>query len=225
MEQLQVKYNPVPILGFSGDICFRNNSSIRQHARNSPIFSSGEKANAVYMVGSGEVKISRYTAEGRELTLDHLTQGQVFGEMEVLLDTLRESQAIARTECVIHTMERDVILSLIAEDPRFGMWLTRMMGIRQARMENQLESLLFKSANGKVAQVLLKLAETHGRENPKGVLIDYPITHQEIGNLIATTRETVSYAFMEFRERGLISTQQRKTIIHDMGELEAVSLT
>ncbi|NIP72652.1 MAG: winged helix-turn-helix domain-containing protein, partial [Gammaproteobacteria bacterium] len=46
-----------------------------------------------------------------------------------------------------------------------------------------------------------------------------PITHQEIGNLIATTRETVSYAFMEFRQRGLISTRQRKTIVHDLAEL------
>ena len=56
-------------------------------------------------------------------------------------------------------------------------------------------------------------------------MIDYPITHQEIGNLIATTRETVSYAFMEFRQLGLISTRQRKTIVHDMPGLGKVALS
>ncbi|MEE8434194.1 MAG: Crp/Fnr family transcriptional regulator, partial [bacterium] len=113
---------------------------------------------------------------------------------------------------------------MVESDPSFGLWLTRQMSARQARMENRLEALLFKSANGKVAQVLLNLAREHGQGTTEGTMIDYPITHQEIGNLIATTRETVSYAFMEFRQRGLISTRQRKTIVHDMDELEEVAL-
>ena len=225
MEQLSVKSRPIPLFSNSGENLFREHGTMRQYRRHSLIYSPGDSASHIYMVGHGEVKIARYTSDGRELTLDHLGAGGIFGEMEILLGRPRESQALARTESVIHMMERETLYALIGAYPTFGMWLTRVMGLRQARMENRLESLLFKSATGKVAQVLLKLAHEHGEETQGGTLINYPITHQEIGNLIATTRETVSYAFMEFRQRGLISTKQRKTIILDLDELGEVALS
>ena len=224
MEQLGFKNETVPIFDRTGDFIFRDSGQMRQVRRHSLIFSPGDSASHIYMVGHGEVKISRYTPEGRELTLDHLGPGEIFGEMEILLERARESQALARTDCNLYLLERGTLSSLIEGDPQFGLWLTRMMGQRQAKMENWLETLLFKSANGKVAQLLVQMAETHGVETSSGTLIDYPITHQEIGNLIATTRETVSYAFMEFRQRGLISTRQRKTIVHDIDELGEVAL-
>lgn len=223
MEQLSVRNDGFPLLPPCEENLFRELADLRQFKRHALIYSPGDSANHIYMVGQGEVKISRYTSEGRELTLDHLGEGGIFGEMEILLQRQRESQAVARTECTIYMMEHEALSEAIKDDPRFGLWLTRMMGVRQARMENRLESLLFKSANGKVAQILLRLANEHGEQTKGGTLINYPITHQEIGNLIATTRETVSYAFMEFRQRGLISTRQRKTIIHDMDQLGAVA--
>jgi CRP-like cAMP-binding protein len=219
MEQLNVSSAPIAMLERSGEVGFREQSTLRPYPRHALIYAPGESASHLYMVSHGEVKISRYTADGRELTLEHLGPGRVFGETELLLGHPRESQALARSECALYRMERDNLLALVAEDARFGMWLAHTMGLRQARMEHRMETLLFKSANGKVAQVLLKLAHDYGKDTAEGTLIDYPITHQEIGNLIATTRETVSYAFMEFRQRGLISTRQRRTIVLDLAEL------
>ncbi len=224
MEQLNVNSHPIPVLESTSEILFREQAMMRQYSRHSLIYSPGETASAIYMVGHGEVKLSRYTSDGRELTLDHIGSGSYFGEMEILLDRSRESQALARTECVIYKMDKNTLIKEIESNPQFGLWLTRVMSQRQSRMEDRLETLLFKSANGKVAQVLLKLAGQYGEKLSEGTLINYLITHQEIGNLIATTRETVSYAFMEFRQRGLISTRQRKTIVHDLEELEAVAL-
>ena len=131
---------------------------------------------------------------------------------------------MARTDLVVYAVDKDSLTSYLESDPKFGTWLSRQMAVRQARMESRLESLLFKSANGKVSQVLLRLAKEHGQQLKEGIMINYPITHQEIGNLIATTRETVSYAFMEFRQQGLISTRQRKTILHDIEGLEQIAL-
>jgi len=196
---------------------------VREHGRNAMIYASGEPAAEAYLVAEGEVKISRYTADGRELTLEHLGPGAVFGEVELMLGRPRDSQAVARTDCTLHALDREALLALVSDQMPFGLWLTRRVTERQVRMESRLETLLFKSANGKVAEVLLRLAEEYGTPIPGGTLIDYPITHQEIGNLIATTRETVSYAFMEFRQRGLISTRQRKTVILDPDTLELLA--
>ena len=224
MEQLTIRPPGAPLFGAGGEHHFREQASLRPLRRHSLIYAPGDDASHLYLVADGEVKISRYTAEGRELTLDHLGPGEVFGETEILLGRARESQALARCDGLLYAMERATMFTLAEEQPGFGLWLTQMLSERQARMECRLETLLFKSANGKVAQVLLKLAEVHGEPTAAGTLINYPITHQEIGSLIATTRETVSYAFMEFRQRGLISTRQRRTIVHDLDELGEVAL-
>ncbi len=204
---------------------FRVRGQLRTFKRHALLYSPGDQATHLFLVSAGEVKVSRYTTEGRELTLEHFGPGAIFGETEILLETVRESQAVARADLTMYAMEREAFRQMIETDCRFGFWLTRLMGERQARLENRLETLLFKSANGKVAQVLLDLALEHGNRTDEGTLIDYPITHQEIGNLIATTRETVSYAFMEFRQLGLISTRQRKTIVRDLERLGEMALT
>ena len=224
MELLTVKPEPLPPIAADCERLVREHATPRHYRRHSLIYAPGDAAGHVYLVQRGEVKLSRYTAEGRELTLEHLAPGELFGELEIWLRRARESQALARSDCELLLLARAALLELAEAHPGFGLWLTRRMSERQARMQERLETLLFKSARGKVAQLLLGLAEQHGQPTSAGTLIDYPITHQEIGNLIATTRETVSYAFMDFRQRGLISTRQRRTIVHDLDELGEVAL-
>jgi CRP/FNR family transcriptional regulator len=195
---------------------FRQQGGPRQVKRNTVLYAPGEAAGAVYWITQGEAKVCRTSPDGRELTLDFLAAGEVFGELEVLMGSARESQAVARTDLSLLALEREALLAAIAAEPRLGLWLAQRMSIRQSRMASRLEALVFKNAHGKVAQVLMSLVQSHGRPTPDGTLIDYSITHQEIGNLIATTRETVSYAFMEFRQRGLIATRQRRTIVRDL---------
>lgn len=225
MELLHVAAEPVVFPNSASTDLFGQLGQPRTIARHGVIYAPGDAAELVYRIVEGEVKLSRYTPDGREFTLDHLTAGEIFGEQEILLGRPRESQATARSVVTVQVVEREALLALARDEQMFGFWLARFMGARQSRMESRLESLLFKSANGKVAQVLVNLAREYGVAAPDGVRIDYPITHQEIGNLIATTRETVSYAFMEFRQRGLISTHQRKTVVHDMDALAELALT
>lgn len=208
-----------PLAALPMDHVFATRGQPRSYRRHAAVYSSGDAAECAYLVVSGEVKLSRYTPDGRELTIEHAGPGAFFGEAEIMLDSRRESQAVARSDVMLQALDKETLLASVESDSDFGLWLTRQMSARQARLENRLESLLFKSATGKVAQLLLDLAHQHGQATGEGTLIDYPITHQEIGNLIATTRETVSYAFMEFRDTGLITTRRRKTIIKDMERL------
>ena len=208
-----------PLALESAEEIFRMEGQMRSISRHSLVYSTGDTNKQAYYIASGEVKLSRYTAAGREFTMDHLGPGSVFGEVEILLGKNRESQAVARSDLIVYALDQDALLELVESRPHFGLFLARQISERQNRLETRLETLLFKSASGKVAQVLLQLAQDYGRESRDGILIDYQITHQEIGNLIATTRETVSYAFMEFREMGLISTMSRRTIIQDKERL------
>lgn len=206
------------------DHFFHDHGRLKPYRKDEEIYAAGDPAGHVYLISSGDVKTSRFTPDGRELILDNPGPGTLFGESEILLDKTRESQATARTATLAYELEQARLMKFVRDRHGVALWLTRRMGIRQARMEDRLESLFFKSATGKVAQLLLNLARNHGRKTREGTLIDYSITHQEIGSLIATSRETVSYAFMDFREQGLISTQKRKTIVHDLPGLGKVAL-
>jgi CRP-like cAMP-binding protein len=225
MEQLTIHRPLPPAPQAAGEGLLRAHATLQTIPRQGLVYSPGEAPSHLYLVEQGEVRLSRITADGRELTLELAGPGELFGELEILLRRPRECQAQARGECTLWALERGALGALVERDAGFGRWLTERMGERQSRMQERLETLLFKSANGKVAQVLLELAGRYGRPTGAGTLIDYPITHQEIGNLIATTRETVSYAFMDLRQRGLISTRQRRTIILDADELEELAIS
>ena len=210
-----------PVPGMDGEI--RRLGTPRIVGRREAVYGIGDPAEHAYFLERGTVTLSRLTADGRELILETLGPGDLFGETELMLGQARMAQALASTECVVYVLSRAALLQRVAGSREAGWWLNRKMGERQARLQQRMETLLFTSAPGKVAQVLLSLAERHGKPAAGGTLIDHPITHQEIGTLIATTRETVSYAFMDFRRHGFIATRRRRTIIRDAAALGAIA--
>ncbi|OGG95182.1 MAG: hypothetical protein A2527_08395 [Candidatus Lambdaproteobacteria bacterium RIFOXYD2_FULL_50_16] len=193
--------------------------------RGTVLFSPGEPADQVYYLSHGEVKIYRSTNEGKEIILELLGPGNVFGDTEALSGMDWKNIAVTKQDSIVHVMSKKVLLDRVAKDPKIAQWLLERQSKKQMQTENLMEGLLFKSANAKVAQLLLDLSAKYGVADPEGTLIDYLITHQEIGNTIATTRETVSYAFMEFRQAGLIDTIKRRTVIKDLAALEEIART
>jgi CRP/FNR family transcriptional regulator len=187
------------------------------------ICTPGTAADRIYLVNHGEIKVSRGTNDGKEIILDLLGPGDIFGEAEAITGAEWKNSIITKKDCILHAISREALATRMSKDCRIAMWLMQRIGSKQLETENLLENLLFKSANAKVAQVLLELAKHYGKASGEGTLIDYLITHQEIGNTIATTRETVSYAFMEFRQMGLIDTIKRRTVIKDLTGLEALA--
>ena len=195
---------------------------VTYHKGNS-LFSPGEMGDKIYYVNHGEVKVSRATNEGKEIILALLGPGDIFGEAEAIGGQEWKNSAFAKKDTILHQISRETLLDRMQKDPKTALWVSTRLANQQLKTENLLEGLLFKSASAKVAHVLLELAENHGVISTEGTLIDYMITHQEIGNSIATTRETVSYAFMEFRQLGLIGTKKRRTVILDRPALERMA--
>jgi len=193
-------------------------------SKGNALFRPGETGDQVYYVSHGEVKVYRSTNDGKEIIMELLGPGSIIGDAEALSGVAWKNTAITKQDTIVHAISRKILLERIAKEPKIAFWMLERLSRKQLDTENQLEGLLFKSANAKVAQVLLDLADRYGEQADEGLLIDYLITHQEIGNTIATTRETVSYAFMEFRQAGLIDTVKRKTLIKNRSALNEIAL-
>lgn len=191
--------------------------------KGSAVYSISEKSEHIYYINHGEVLIRRSTNEGKEIVLQMLGPGNFFGEMEVIQNIERRNTAFVKKDIICYVLSGEIFLSKLCSCPEFAKWILTRINFRYLEMENRIETLVFKSANVKVAKLLLALAKVYGVNQREGLLIDYLITHQEIGNYVATTRETVSCTFMELRQMGLIDSINRKTIILDKNGLQMIA--
>ncbi len=101
--------------------------------------------------------------------------------------------------------------------------MARTLIARRRDLETKVEQLIFKDVGSKLAELLLRLGTEHGVENKKGLVLGLKITHQEMANLIGSTRETVSLTLSQFKRKGFIATEGRRVILADTEGLRALA--
>jgi CRP-like cAMP-binding protein len=187
------------------------------------VYLPGDPGQAVFFVNGGRVKISKVTRDGKELTLAYRGPGEVFGELVLIDGGPREEMAEAMENALITEIERSEFERLIQREGMVGYRLTKIVAERRREVENKIETLIFKDVNAKLAELLLRLAVEYGVEDERGTLVALKITHQEMANLIGSTRETVSLTLSQFKRKGLIQTDGRKVILADREGLKALA--
>jgi CRP-like cAMP-binding protein len=196
---------------------------MREVRRRQVIYLPGDPGQAVFFVNGGRVKISKVTRDGKELTLAYRGPGEVFGELVMIDGGPREEMAEAMENALITELERGEFERLVQKEGMIGYRLSKVIAQRRRDVENKIEQLIFKDVNAKLAELLLRLATEYGIEDSRGTLVSLKITHQEMANLIGSTRETVSLTLSQFKRRGLIQTDGRKVILADREGLRALA--
>jgi CRP/FNR family transcriptional regulator len=200
-------------------------TQMRNYGKGEVLYLPGEPGNQLYMVKSGVVKISRLLGDGRELTLALLKMGDVFGELEVIGDQRRETQAVAYGDVLLCVIQKRDLLVWMQRKPDLALRITKIIGFRRQVIENKIERLLFRSAPVKLAGLLLDLAEQFGKTGDHDVQLEIPLTHQELANLTGCVRETISELITDFRQRGWIAIDRRRIRLLDLPALQQAANT
>lgn len=187
------------------------------------IYLPGDPGDRIFLLKEGRVKISRLTEDGKELALDILGSGEVFGELEVLEGLPRDTMAEVLEDAAICVIKRSDFDTFIKSRPDLSIKLTKLIGFRLKRIERRIEDLVFRDVPSRLAHLLLDLARETGVKERRGIRLQVKLTHQEIANLIGSTRETVSAILGDFKRRGLIDQQKREMIILNEKDLAAIS--
>ncbi len=108
--------------------------------RREVIYLPGDQANTVYLLKSGRVKLSRVNEDGKEWTMAILEPGEVFGELETLEGTSRDTVAEAMDDCSICVMQRPDFEAMLKKDPNTSIRLTKLVGLRLKKIENRVET-------------------------------------------------------------------------------------
>lgn len=184
----------------------------RRFSRDAVVFHEGSDAEALFIVKAGFVKLVALSESGTEATLHILRPGDVFGELAVT-EPVRPFTAVAVTEAVLSVLPRRALLDLLDTSPAFARNLLELLSKRLGQVEREFAGLLNAWAHHRLARELLHLALDLGVETRDGTLIPLRLTHEELSNLIGTTRETVTILLRKFEDMGIIRRRSRRILV------------
>lgn len=183
-----------------------------------PIYLPGDPSHTVYLLKKGRVKISSTASSGKEVTFEILEPGEIFGELEVLEDSPRETLAETLDDTLICGIRREDFERYLRQHPDMALRLTKLIGLRLRRIHSRVEDLVFRDVPARLAHLLLELKKTDSVHDGAGIRLRAKLTHQEMANLIGCSRETVSAILGQFREKGLLRMDARTiTILNPSG--------
>lgn len=133
-----------------------------------------------------------------------------------------DTSAEAYEDASLVAIGKDDFVRVMMRHPPMALRMIKLVGERRQRLENRVESLLFRSAHARLAGLFLDLAQSFGVRDSRGVIINLKLTHKEIASLIGATRETVSFAILDLRADGLVVSEGKRVILVDEPRLKAL---
>jgi len=190
----------------------------RRHPANQVILLENDWGNSVYFILEGWVKIRTYNLDGKEVTLNILGKGEVFGEMASLEEIPRSTDVITLVPTVIGNMPAQHFVSLLHTEPQAGLYLARLMAKRLRQVNRRLR-LRESDSQSRVADILLFLADGQGKAAGQGMEIPN-LPHRELSGLSGLARETVTRVLSKLEKKGLIQRDREVLKIIDVEALE-----
>ena len=169
--------------------------------------------DTLFIICSGQVKISLIHEDGKEFILSLLGEGEVFGELSLLDDRPRSANVTAMMTTELMMLTRGDFLQLVARVPQIAVSLLEELASRLRRTDDQVEGLALLDVHHRVAKTLLRMAEDGGQKSPEGILIRKRPTHQQLANMAGTTRETVTRTLKQLQDEGYIRISGRQIFI------------
>lgn len=191
-------------------------------AANTYIYLPHEPAQKIYLINEGRIKIGSYSEDGKEITKAILGPGEVFGEMAMMGLENRRDFAFAMRATELYTLDRTDMQLLLRERSELQLFFMQMVGQRTLQLEKRLENLVFKSSKKRILEFLLELAQTKGRAVGLEHEVRQMLTHKEIADLTATSRQTVNAILNELRDEGLISFNRQRMLVRDLAQLRSL---
>ena len=187
----------------------------RTYTRGDIIFQKDDPGQSLFIIEDGSVRIYVPGAQGMDLTLAVMGSGDFFGDLSLLDGRPRSASASALSETVVVTVERSDFTGLLRSRPEASLAILAEIAKRVRDTDQMATDLAFLDVGGRLARKLSELAGSHGVQRDGGILIDIPLTQEELANMIGVTRESVNRNLGVFRRLGFVSREGRKVLVRN----------
>jgi len=179
------------------------------------LFSAGQPARSVHVLASGAAKLVQTTPKGARVIVKYVRPGEVFGS-PALLDKFYPATAIAVAESVELQWPSEVVRAFIASHPRMALNVIADLETRLREMEGRLRDLSNEPVEHRLARAILRLVDTFGRQTGEGVEIPFPVSRQDLADLIGSTLPTISRTLRAWETQRQINRYRRRLVIADV---------
>jgi len=191
-----------------------------KYNKNEIIFLPENKVEKLYFIVEGRVKIGTYNDQGKELTKSILEKGEVFGELSLLEDLDQSNFAVALESTSLCEMTTEEMKMMMKDHSSLSLFLMKIMGSRVLEMEKRLESMVFKDSRSRIIEYIVDLLDNKGeRVGYEWVLRNF-LTHGEIANITATSRQTVTTVLNDLKTKEILTFNRKRLLVRDLDSLK-----
>jgi CRP/FNR family transcriptional regulator, cyclic AMP receptor protein len=191
---------------------------LRSYRKNQIIFLEEETGNYMYLVLSGKVKVSKAAVAGKETILAIHRAGDFFGEMSLLDGKTSPATVSAMEDAKIISLSGADFHKYLLHNEKVMLQIINVLCSR-LRQVWQTQSLSSSTADARIRMGIYDLAKKHGIRDAHGTIIDLKITHQELAEMVGTSRETVTRVLARLKDEGIIEISQRRMTLLKPQEL------
>jgi len=183
------------------------NSRAVKIARHGNVYSCGDQDEMVYFIESGQIKLLMLSSEGKECLLAIHSGGDIFGELCLSGLGARSETATAMKATTVKQIPCAQFFARLSRDSLFEGFV-RYLAVRIADQQQVIANLVTVDSEQRLGQTLLQLARTMGKKDPRSIRIELKISHEELSEMVGTTRPRISLFMQRFHNLGLIETNK-----------------
>ncbi|MDP9225523.1 MAG: Crp/Fnr family transcriptional regulator [Actinomycetota bacterium] len=191
----------------------------RLYRRGQLIIYQGEPGDSVFVIVEGLVKVVVSSEEGEEMVLVTLRPPDTFGELSLVDGGPRSASAEAIQPTRVLVITRSVLLEMLEQSPSLTEALLRSLGFLVRRLTEQAADLVFLDIHGRLAKLLLALAEERGEHTAHGIVLDLHLTQTDLAAMVGGSRQSVNQTLHSFESRGYLEIEGRTVRLKKPDEL------
>lgn len=199
-------------------------AATRRHLRaGEALFRQGDPVDALQVVGAGQVKLSQLTVEGDEVVVCTLGPGEIVAGVALLEKRIFPISGIAVIDSLVWIWGRERIHQLAARHPRLRDNVLTTIADRMQTSLARIRELATEKASQRVARALLRLAQELGRPVDEGVLIDRPLSRQDVADLAGASMYTVSRLLARWARGGVLDVGRQRVVVRSIERLQQIA--
>jgi len=182
-------------------------------AKDQRVFEQEQQAHSFFLLLDGHVRVVKSTPDGHEVTVRYISPGELMGIAHALGRATYPANAIAAADCVVLAWPSRLWPAFTADFPSFSANTYKVVGSRLQDAHTRVIEMATEQVEQRVAHALLKLVKQAGKKTEEGILIDFPISRQDIAEMTGTTLHTVSRLLSAWEDHGLVKSGRQKVTV------------
>ncbi|MGJ7921382.1 Crp/Fnr family transcriptional regulator [Neobacillus sp. LXY-4] len=200
---------------------FSNNETVQKIKPGTLLFQEKDPVQHVYIMLKGTVAVGRVHFKGKEFILKILSGEELLIEYQIFNPSPRyHYSAKTITDCEMLMIKKDDFEKFLEENISALQTFSHWMSTKYLKAQMKCQDLIMNGKKGGLYSVLIRLCNSYGVMTDEGILIDLPLTHQELANLTYGTREVIQRLLKELRENDVLIYRQQKFIVKDLAYLK-----